>query len=62
MRKFFNFPIDKPVKPCYTCIIKREENKEMTDIKWQEVSITERKAVVEMYNKYYNTEKEPLSF
>lgn len=32
------------------------------DIKWQEVSIAERKEVVEMYNKYYNTEEEPLSF
>lgn len=34
----------------------------LMDLKWEEVSIEERKAVVEMYNKFYNDEDEPISF
>lgn len=29
---------------------------------WEQVSLEERKGVVAMYNKYYNTEAKPISF
>ena len=32
------------------------------NIKWEQVSIEERKLVVAMYNKYYNKDGEPVSF
>jgi hypothetical protein len=46
----------------YHGVSSREENKAMMNKRWEDATITERQEIVDSYNRYYNNEKEPISF